>query len=225
MWPRGRRRGVSPRPRRSPKVGLNRSPRTNSRRSMLPPGPFSVLRPWTSYQPKNCFSSNSAPWYFATTFLRSPLATEPLDSLSSFWKSSLMAALFGATMRPYLKTSWPATATLQKRVRQHRVRLARAHRGRVGLVKIFCERILLDRRRCACSQGGSIVLLQARVDCSLSRGCWRYRFGIFELLKLAFGGCRASRRAKFGRFSGRRAATHPAPWPRPRATIVAKFDG
>lgn len=171
MWPRGRRRGVSPRPRRSQKVGLNRSPRTNSRRSMLPPGPFSVLRPWTSYQPKNCFSSNSAPWYFFTTFLRSPLVTAPLDSLSSFWKSSLMAALFGATMRPYLKTSWPTTGTLrQHRVRQHRVRLARAHRGRVWLVEVFCECILLDRRRGACSQGCSIVLLQFWVDCSLSRG-------------------------------------------------------
>ena len=106
VWPRVRRRGVSPRPRRRSGAGLNRSPLTNSRRSMLPPGPFSVLRPWTSYQMKNCFSSNSAPWYFATTSLRSPLATEPLDSLSSFWKSSLMAALCEATMRPYLKTSW-----------------------------------------------------------------------------------------------------------------------
>ena len=106
VWPRVRRRGVSPRPRRRSGAGLNRSPLTNSRRSMLPPGPFSVLRPWTSYQLKNCFSSNSAPWYFATTSLRSPLATEPLDSLSSFWKSSLMAALCEATMRPYLKTSW-----------------------------------------------------------------------------------------------------------------------
>lgn len=53
---------------------------------------------------------------------------------------------------------------------QGRVRLARARRGRVWLVEVFCERILLDRRRAACSQGGSIVVLQAWVDCSLSRG-------------------------------------------------------